>query len=108
MCMTFSPSMSGDDEDAQPTSSPDISAGLLGCDHLRFELDAQRFRNACAVGWIRLGAVADIPLLDVQFRVAHRACRILEQQLLLRRCHLPEQISRLFPMIVVDAMVPVR
>ena len=31
-----------------------------------------------------LGAVADMPLLDVQFRVAHGTRRILEQQLLLR------------------------
>src|SRR6267154_1213455 len=37
-------------------------AGLLGGDHLRF--DAQRFRDAGAVCRIRLGAVADVPLLD--------------------------------------------
>src|SRR5258707_2806438 len=104
--MMLSSSMPGDDVKAQPTSSPDISAGLFGCDYLRFELDAQRLGDACAVGWIRLGAVADIPLFDVQFRVAHRARRVLEQQLLLRRCHLPEHVSRLFPTIVVDAMGP--
>src|SRR5260370_12209654 len=91
-----------------PTSSPDISASLFGCDYLRFELDAQRLGNTLAVGRIRLGAVADIPLLDVQFRVAHGTRRVLEQQLLLRRRHLPEQIAELLPMIVVDAMVPVR
>src|SRR6266403_3535036 len=108
MCMTLSSWMPGGDVGFQPTSSPDTSAGLFGCDCLRLELDAQRLRDAGTVGRIRLGAVADVPLLDVEFCVAHCTRRVLEQQLLLRRRHLPEQISRLFPMIVVDAVVPVR
>src|ERR1700730_9766436 len=58
------------------------------------------------VGRIRARAIVDVPLLDVQLGVAHRPRRVLAQQLLLRRRHLPEQISRLFPMIVVDAVVP--
>ena len=33
---------------------------------------------------------------------------LVEEHLLLRWRHLPEQVSRLFPMIVVDAVVPVR
>src|SRR6266446_4168436 len=108
MCMMLSSWMPGGDVGFQPTSSPDTSAGLFGCDCLRLELDAQRLRDAGTVGRIRLGAVADVPLLDVEFCVAHCTRRVLEQQLLLRRRHLPEQISRLFPMIVVDAVVPVR
>ena len=86
---------------------PAKRTGLLRGDRLRSEIDAQRLGDAGAVGWIRLGAVADIPLLDVQFRVAHGTRRVLEQQLLLRRRHLPEQVAGLLPMIIVDAVVPV-
>src|SRR5258707_5683697 len=99
--------MPGDDVDAQPTSSPDISAGLFGCDYLRFELDAQRLGNTLAVGRIRLGAVADIPLLDVQFRVSHGTRRVIVQQLLLLRRHLPELHAALVPMVVTYTMHPV-
>jgi len=102
--------MLGDDVDAsvEPHTVASHSAGLLRGDRLRLEIDAQRFRDACAVGRIGLRTVADIPLLDVQFCVAHGTRRVLEQQLLLCRRHLPEQVAGFAPMIVVDAVVPVR
>src|SRR5258705_4673627 len=91
-----------------PAPSPAAShrAGLLRSDHLRF--DAQRLRDAGAVGRIRLGAIGNVPLLHVQPRVAHRMGRVLEQQLLLGRRHFSEQVAGLLPMIVVDAVVPMR
>src|SRR5882757_9309281 len=91
-----------------PAPSPAAShrAGLLRSDHLRF--DAQRLRDAGAVGRIRLGAIGNVPLLDVQPGVAHRPRRVLEQHLLLRRRHLPEQAAGLLPIVIVDTVVPMR
>src|SRR6202790_4884290 len=66
-------------------------------DQLRlFEPEGLRYPGS--VGRIRAPAIVDVPLLDVQLGVAHRPRRVLAPQLLLRRRHLPEQISRLFPM----------
>src|SRR4030081_874900 len=59
---------------------PAKRTGLLRGDRLRFEIDAERLRDARAVGRIRPHAIGDVPLLDVQPGVAHRACRVLEQQ----------------------------
>src|ERR1700736_1528072 len=87
---------------------PAKRTGLLRGDRLRPEIDAQRLRDASSVGRIRLGAVGDVPLLDVQLGVAHRPRRVLEQQLLLYWRHFSEQVAGLFPMVVVDAVVPVR
>src|SRR3954453_9140620 len=91
-----------------PAPSPAAShrAGLLRSDHLRN--DAQRLNDAGAVGRIRLGAIANVPLLDVQLGVAHRPRRVLEQQLLLLRGHVPEKVAGLLPMVVFDTVVPVR
>jgi hypothetical protein len=44
---------------------PVKGAGLLRGDHLRLESDAQRLRNTGAICGIGLGAVGDMPLLDV-------------------------------------------
>src|SRR4030088_153215 len=87
---------------------PAKRAGLLRGDHLRFEIDAQRLRDAGAVGRIGLGAVGDMPLLNVLGRAADLAGRIVEQGLLLSRAHLAEEIARLLVVIVVDTMVPMR
>src|SRR6202790_5214769 len=87
---------------------PAKRTGLLRGDRLRPEIDAQRLRDASAVGRIRLGAVGDVPLLDVQLGVAHRPRRVLEQQLLLCWRHFSEQGAGLFPVVIVDAVVPVR
>jgi hypothetical protein len=40
--------------------------------------------------------------------VAHSPRRVLEQQLLLCRRHISEQVAGLLPMVIVDAVVPVR
>src|SRR3981081_1477759 len=87
---------------------PAKRAGLLRGHHLRFEIDAQRLRDAGAVGGIGLGAVADMPLLNVLRRAADLAGRIVEQRLLLGRAHLAEEIARLLVVIVVDTMIPMR
>src|SRR5882757_11019246 len=70
--------------------------------------EPERLCYSSPVGWVGARAVVDMPLLDVLPRVAHRPCRIFEQQPLLLRGHLPEQISGLLPMVVVDAVVPMR
>src|SRR4030088_135658 len=77
---------------------PAKRAGLLRGHHLRFEIDAQRLRDAGAVGGIGLGAVADMPLLNVLRRAADLA----------GRAHLAEEIARLLVVIVVDTMIPMR
>src|SRR6202022_2629629 len=87
---------------------PTKRAGLLRSDHLRFELDAQRLRDARAVGGIGLGAVADMPLLNVLRSAADLASRIVEQRLLLGGAHLAEEVARLLVVIVVDTMVQMR
>src|SRR6266404_6000268 len=76
-------------------------AGLLGGDHLRLEIDAQRLRDAGAICGIGLGAIGDVPLLDVQPGVTHRPRRVLEQLLLLLRRHLAKQVAGLLPMVIV-------
>src|SRR5882757_4209344 len=81
---------------------------LFRRDRLRFEIDAKRLRDACAVGRIRLGAIGDMTLLDVQPGVAHRPRGVLEQQLLLLRRHFAKEVAGLLPMIIVNAVVPVR
>src|SRR5260370_4156206 len=87
---------------------PAKRTGLLRGDHLRFELDAQRLRDACAVRRNRLGAVGDMTLLNVLGRTADLASRIVEQGLTLGGAHLAEEIARLLVVIVVDTMVPMR
>src|SRR6267142_896104 len=70
--------------------------------------EAEGLRYPSAVRRIRTRAIVGVPLLDVQPGVAHRPRRIFEQQPLLLRGHLPEQISGLLPVIIIDAMIEVR
>src|ERR1700681_4282978 len=74
---------------------PAKRAGLLRGDRLRFEIDAQRLGDARAIGRIRLGAVGDMPLLNVPRSAADLASRIVEQRFLLGRSHLAKKIARL-------------
>src|ERR1700676_2102510 len=83
-------------------------AGLFRGNRLRREIDAQRLRDASAVGRIRARAIVDGLRLDVGLGVAHRPRRVLEQQLLLCRRHFSEQIAGLLPMVIVDTVVPMR
>src|SRR5271163_69428 len=71
------------------------------------ERQAKGRGNARAIGGIGLGTVADVALLDLQPRIAHGAGGILEQNLLLRGAHLPEQIAGLLIVILDEAMVPI-
>src|SRR5882757_655295 len=68
----------------------------------------QGLGDAGAVRRIGTGAIGNVPLLDVQLGVAHRPRRVLEQRLALSRIHLAEQVARLLPVIIVDAMIEVR
>ena len=81
---------------------------LLGSSPLLLSRDAQRPRHARAVCRVRPRAVVDMALLDVQACVAHCAGGVVEEVLLLGRSHLAEQIARLLPVVVVDAMVMMR
>src|ERR1700716_1952412 len=47
-------------------------------------------------------------LLDVQPGVANRPRGVLEQQLLLLWRHFAKEVARLLPMVIVNAVVPVR
>src|SRR5438552_6255738 len=71
-------------------------------------LEADGAGDTGAVGRIGTAAIGDVALLDVQARIAHRAGRVVEECLLLGECHQAEEIARLLPVVVVDAVVPVR
>jgi hypothetical protein len=80
---------------------------LLGrCQRMLFQPEG--LRDTGAVRRIGAGAIGDMALLDVQLGIAHGARRVLEQHLLLRFSHLAEQVARLLPVIIIDAMVVVR
>jgi hypothetical protein len=53
------------------------------------------------------GAAGNMPLLNLEAGVAHRAGGIFEQKLLLGKAHLPEQVSRLRVTIIIDGTVPI-
>ena len=76
--------------------------------HDILDFKAEGASDAGAVGRIGAQAIGDVALLDVLLRVAHRSRRVLEQHLLLRRRHQPEQIARLLPVVVVGVVVIVR
>src|ERR1700704_6259132 len=79
---------------------------LLSRQHSVFQ--SQGLGDAGAVRRIGTGAIGNVPLLDVQPGIAHRARRVLEQRLALSRIYLPEQVARLLPVIIVEAMIVVR
>ena len=63
-------------------------------------LQLQCSRHALAVGRIRSAAVRHMPLQNLKRRAIDRASGVVEEQLLLLSCHLPEEIARLLPVIV--------
>src|SRR5438132_9899711 len=87
---------------------PPMQVLLFGSSPLLLSRDPQRPRHARAVCWVRPRAVLYMALLDVRPCITHRAGGVLEQRFPLRRSHLAEQIARLLPVIIVDAVVPVR
>src|SRR5258707_1846995 len=84
---------------------PAKRAGLLRGDHLRREIDAQRLRDAGAVGGIGLGAMDDLPRDDLDRHALHRRLVVLEELVLLVGRHQPEEIARLTVIIVAVAVV---
>src|SRR6266852_7223691 len=66
---------------------PAKRAGLLRGDRLRFEIDAQRLRDATAVGGIGPVAVDDLPLDDLDRHAFHRCLVVMEELLLLGGRH---------------------
>src|ERR1700733_2522680 len=90
-----------------PPAGEASARGLLRGDRLRFETDAQRLRNTCAIGGIGLGTIGDMTLLDVLRSAADLPGGVVEQILLLLRIYLPGQVARLLPMVVIDPVIPV-
>src|SRR5229473_3799770 len=83
---------------------PAKRAGLLRGDRLRFEIDAQRFRDARAICGIGLVAVDDLPLDDLDRYALHRRLVVMEELVLLVGRHQPEEIPRL-PVIIIAVAV---
>src|SRR6266446_46125 len=79
--------------------------GLLRGDRLRFEIDAQRLRDASAVCGIGLVAVNDLPLDDLDRHALHRCPVVLEELLLLDGGHQPEQVAGLTIVVVAVAVI---
>lgn len=61
--------------------------------------------HAIAVRRIGSTAVRNMPLLDLLRSTIDRAGRVVEEQLLLLRGHLPEEIARLLPVIIFQPVV---
>src|SRR5690554_6726224 len=53
------------------------------------------------IGWICLGAVVDMALLDEVWGIAHGPCGVVEQRLLLFRSHQAEQVAGLLEVVVI-------
>src|SRR5258707_12315651 len=73
---------------------PAKRTGLLRGYHLRFEINAQRLRDACAVGGVSLVDVDDLPLYDLDRDAFHRCLVVMQRLLLLVRRELPEKVAR--------------
>src|SRR5713226_3415766 len=65
-----------------------------------------RLSNPRAVGGIGLGAIGDVPLLNVLGGCTDLAGRILEQRLALNSVHLAEEIAWLLIVVLIDPMIP--
>jgi hypothetical protein len=68
--------------------------------------EPEGLRHPSPVRRVSARAIVDVPLLDVQLGVTHGPRRVLEQHLPLSRRHLSKQVSGLFPMVVVNAVIP--
>src|SRR6267154_2472795 len=83
---------------------PAKRAGLIRGDRLRFEIDAQRLRDAGAVFGIGPVAVDNLPLDDLDRYALHRRLVVMEELVLLVGGHQPEEIPRL-PVIIIAVAV---
>src|SRR5712672_4167310 len=79
--------------------------GLLRGDRLRFEIDAQRLRDARAICEIGLVAVDDLPRDDLDRYALHRRLVVMEELVLLVGRHQPEEIARLTVIIIAVAVI---
>src|SRR5260370_7593374 len=61
--------------------------------------------HTIAIGRIGSSAVRNMPLQDLLRGAIYRASRVVEEQLLLLRGHLPEEIALLLPVIILSAVV---
>ena len=65
-----------------------------------------RLSNPGAVGGIGLGAIGDVPLLNVFGRCADLSRRVVEQRLALSRVHRPKESAWLLIVVLIDPMIP--
>jgi hypothetical protein len=86
----------------------DLMGALRFLDEIR-ALSAQPkgLRHAASVVRVGESTVRNVALEDFPRRPRHCPRRILKKQLLLSRCHQPEQVARLLPVSIVDAVIPV-
>src|SRR3977135_2429662 len=84
---------------------PAKRAALLRGDRLRFEIDAQRLRDAGAVGRIGSIEVNELALDNLEWHAVHRGLDVVKQLLLLIGAHQPEQLSGLTIVVVGVAMI---
>src|SRR6266404_8382660 len=68
-------------------------------------IQLQCSRHTIAIRRIGSPAVRNMPLQDLLRGAIDRASRVVEEQLLLLRGHLPEEIARLLPVIILYAVV---
>jgi len=73
-----------------------FSGMLCGLENIQLQCPGQPI----AIGRIGSSAVRDMTLQDFKRSAMHRASRIVEQQLLLLRSHLAEEMSWLLPVII--------
>src|SRR5260370_6232935 len=78
------------------------------CDHVKKLLNkaGNRLSNPRAVGGIGLGAIGDVPLLNVFGRCADLSRRVVEQRLALSGVHRPKESAWLLIVVLIDPMIP--
>src|ERR1700676_2905301 len=69
--------------------------------------DAERPRDALAIGRVGFGAIGDVPLLDVPCGAADLPRGVVEQRLPLLGVHHAEQVAGLLVVVVIDPVVAV-
>src|SRR4030081_808548 len=84
---------------------PAKRAGLLRGDRLRFEIDAQRLRDAGAVCGIGSIEVNELALDNLEWHAVHRRLEVVKQLLLLIGAPQPDQVSRLPIVLVAVPMI---
>jgi hypothetical protein len=68
------------------------------------DIQLQGSRHAFAIRRISSSAVRNMPLQHLLRGTLDRASRVVEEQFLLLRCHLPKEVARLLPVILFYAV----